>query len=212
MKLTHYGHACLLAEVGTARLLFDPGVLSEGFSHLEGLDAILISHQHPDHVDMDQLEALALRNPAAALFIDEGTLPFLPEQLSERAQVLHAGDEVEVSGVGITALGGMHEAVYGDVPGCANLGYLIDGGSLFHPGDSFHVPDVKVDVLALPTSGPWLKLADAIEYVRAVSPRVAVPIHERALASTDTHYELLEVFAPEQTTFTPLILGEESEL
>ncbi len=159
---------------------------------------------------MDQLDALARRNPGAALFVDEGTLPLLPAQLAQRARVLHAGDEVEVSGVAVTALGGTHEAVYGDVPGCANLAYLIDGGSLFHPGDSFHVPDVQVDVLALPTSGPWLKLADAIEYLRAVNPRIAVPIHERALASTDTHYELLGVFAPEQTTFLPLTLGEES--
>ena len=49
---------------------------------------------------------------------------------------------------------------------------------VLHPGDALSVPDKGIDTLLLPVSAPWLKLADVIDYVRAVAPRVALPIHD----------------------------------
>ena len=63
MELTHFGHSCLLAEFGVARLLFDPGTFSHGFEGITGLSAILITHQHPDHADPQRLPALVEANP-----------------------------------------------------------------------------------------------------------------------------------------------------
>jgi L-ascorbate metabolism protein UlaG (beta-lactamase superfamily) len=40
---------------------------------------------------------------------------------------------------------------------------------------------VAVDLLLVPVAGPWLKLSEAVDYVRAVRPRVAVPIHDAVL-------------------------------
>jgi len=44
------------------------------------------------------------------------------------------------------------------------------------------VPDVPVDTLLLPTSGPWTKLGEAADYLRAVKPRQVVEIHELMLS------------------------------
>lgn len=207
MRLTHFGHACVLVETDSSRLLFDPGTLSEGLEQIHDLDAVLVTHEHDDHVDLDRVRRLLAASPNAVLIADEATAASVAE-LAPRTRTVVPGDRVTVGGAVIDVLGGAHAPVYGDVPSCPNVAYLVDRGVFLHPGDSFVRPDSPVDVLALPISGPWLKLGDAIEYLRAVVPRVAVPIHERALASTDTHHELLGVFTPEETSFRPVALGE----
>jgi len=194
MRLTHLGHACLLAEVGDARMLFDPGVLS-GFDDVRDLDAVLITHQHPDHLDPARLGPLLAVNPGARLWVDQDTVtavPGLPEHT-----VVHRGDRFRIGATAIEVIGGLHAAVYGDVPGCTNAAYLIDDGALLHPGDSFTVPGRDVDVLAVPVDGPWLKLAEAVDYVRAVRPRVAVPVHEAETTDPAKYTGMLAAFAPD---------------
>ena len=194
MRLTHLGHACLLAEVGDARMLFDPGVLS-GFDDVRDLDAVLITHQHPDHLDPARLGPLLAANPGARLWVEQDTVtavPGLPEHT-----VVRRGDRFRIGGTAIEVIGGLHAAVYGDVPGCTNAAYLIDDGALLHPGDSFTVPGRDVDVLAVPVDGPWLKLAEAVDYVRAVRPRVAVPVHEGETTDPAKYTGMLAAFAPE---------------
>ena len=93
--------------------------------------------------------------------------------------------------------GGLHAAVYGDVPGCTNSAYLVDDGALFHPGDSFAAPPGPVDVLAVPIDGPWLKLSEAVDYVRLVAPRAAVPIHEGETTDPAKYAGMLAAFSPE---------------
>ncbi len=73
MKLTHLGHACLLVETGTARLLLDPGTMSD-FADVRDLDGVLVTHQHGDHLDTERLAALMTANPAATLVIDPDSL------------------------------------------------------------------------------------------------------------------------------------------
>jgi hypothetical protein len=57
-----------------------------------------------------------------------------------------------------------------------------------------------VDVLFLPTAAPWQKLADAVDYLREVAPRVAVPIHQAILAKPDLYYGHFGRLGPDRTT------------
>jgi L-ascorbate metabolism protein UlaG (beta-lactamase superfamily) len=175
MHITHLGHAAVLVETDSARLLIDPGTLSQ-VDATAAVDAVLITHQHPDHLDVELLHRIVGANPRAQVVVDPDTataVAGLP--LCTVAQV---GDRLTFGATTVDVLGGVHAAVFGDVPGCSNAAYLVDDGALLHPGDSFHVPVQDVDVLAVAVDGPWLKLAEAIEYVLSVAPRVAVPIHE----------------------------------
>ena len=93
MELTHFGHSCLLAEFGVARLLFDPGTFSHGFEGITGLSAILITHQHPDHADPQRLPALVEANPGAALYAD----PQTAAQLGGDWRAVHVGDDFTIT-------------------------------------------------------------------------------------------------------------------
>lgn len=87
------------------------------------------------------------------------------------------------AGFSVRAIGHEHAVVHPDIPRVANVGFLVEGMA-FHPGDSFAtIPEVSpVEVLFLPISAPWLKLAESIDYLRAVEHAVAVPIHDAFLS------------------------------
>ena len=187
MELTHLGHACLLVETDGARVLFDPGTFSSGFEQLTDLTAVVVTHQHRDHVDVERLPALLAANPGARLLAEPETVHQLREA-SIDAEPLHPGDEVDLAGVPLRGAGGHHAVIHPDVPRVGNVGMLLgrstsDGGSglLLHPGDAYDVAPSGVDVLALPLWAPWAKTWEMVDYLRAVSPAVAVPVHEGPL-------------------------------
>jgi L-ascorbate metabolism protein UlaG (beta-lactamase superfamily) len=211
MRLVHYGHSCLLLEIAGARLLFDPGAFSSGFEDLRDLDAVLITHQHYDHIDAEKLPALLAANPRAELITDPGSAETV-EKLELPARTADPGDTLTVGGAAINVLGGQHATIHADIPVVPNVGYLVEHGAFYHPGDSFFVPEQRIDVLGLPTAAPWLKAAEAVNYLREIAPRVAVPIHEAVLARPAMHYGLFTNLAPDGTEVRVVPRGEAVEL
>ncbi|WP_194892710.1 MBL fold metallo-hydrolase [Catenulispora pinisilvae] len=202
MRLTHFGHACMLVEIPApqtaTRILIDPGTYSTGFEELRDLDLILLTHAHPDHLDADRLRALAAHNPNATIVHSPGARGALAG-LATTAAV--PGDELVIAGVEIAVTGsGGHACIHPDLPGSDNNGYLINGRVL-HPGDALDQLSAAVEVLLVPVGGPWMKIGEGIDYVRAVAPRFAIPIHQAGLASIhqQLHYQLLRDLTPAQT-------------
>lgn len=177
MHIVHFGHACVLLDTGSARLLIDPGTLATGFEQTEGLDAVLITHQHFDHIDEKKLPAVLAANPGAKLVVDPDTVGIV-QKLGLDHIVAGVGDKLTFGGTTVDVIGGEHAEIYDGKPGITNAGYLVDGGAFLHPGDSLVRPGRDIDVLGVPVSAPWLKMGEAIDYVKDVKPRVAVPIHE----------------------------------
>lgn len=187
ISLTHFGHACVLAEIDDGpRILFDPGSYSTGFEDLTGLDAILITHEHHDHHDPARLAELIKVNPGAQVVTVDG------------------GD------FDVTVLAGHHALVHPDVPVpvVRNNAYQV-GDLLFHPGDSFTMPSGPVKILLLPTGAPWMKAGEAVDYLRSVAPEIAIPIHQDGLveAHQQLHYGLFRQLAPADTTVRVLDHG-----
>ncbi|WP_299559537.1 MBL fold metallo-hydrolase [uncultured Mycolicibacterium sp.] len=182
MHLTHFGHSCLLAQfpgAGTeTTVLFDPGIFSHGFEGITGLSAILITHQHPDHADPERLPALVEANPQAELYAD----PQTAAQLGEPWQAVHVGDELRIGHLRVRGVGGRHAVIHPEIPVIDNISYLVGDDEhparLMHPGDALYVPGEPVQVLATPAAAPWMKISEAVDYLRAVAPTHAVPIHQ----------------------------------
>ncbi|MCW2674400.1 MAG: metal-dependent hydrolase [Frankiales bacterium] len=202
MRITRYGHSCVLVEDGDGRVLLDPGVFSSGFEDLRGLTGVLITHQHTDHLDVDRVTRLLEANPEATLVTDEGTPLDLPRT------VVHAGDSLDL-GTSVSVHGSDHAVIHPDIPGIPNVGYLV-GGRFFTPGDAMTVPDADVEVLGLPTAAPWLKLTEAVGLLREVKPAMAFPVHDGMLAppGAGVWYGLFDRLSPGGTSFSPLVTGD----
>ena len=176
MRIIKYTHACVRLERDGAVLVIDPGTWSEPYA-LCGADAVLVTHEHTDHIDVLRLAGLGVPvyAPAGASIGRLDVIRVAP------------GDEFTAGGFRVAATGGRHAPVLGERPDCVNLGYLVEN-SLYHPGDSLHVPDRPVETLLVPMQAAWLKTAEAIGFVRAVAPERAFGIHdgqvnERGLSS-----------------------------
>ncbi|MCX5203358.1 MBL fold metallo-hydrolase [Streptomyces sp. NBC_00237] len=170
MRLTKYTHSCVrLERSDLGVLVVDPGAWSEPEA-LRGADAVLVTHEHADHIDVSHLRGLGI-----PVYAPEGAaVPGLD------AIEVRAGDAFNAAGFRVTAHGGSHARIYGDVPDCANLGYLIEE-TVYHPGDSLHAPDVPVPTLLVPLHAPWMRISEAIDFTRTVRPERAVGIHDAQL-------------------------------
>ncbi|MFI9202019.1 MBL fold metallo-hydrolase [Streptomyces sp. NPDC053048] len=179
MKLTKHSHACVRLEKNGRTLVIDPGGFSEEDAAV-GADAVLVTHEHPDHFDENRLRAALEANPAAELW----TLRSVAEQVSAafpgRVHTVGEGDAFTAAGFDVQVHGQLHAVIHPDIPRITNVGYLVDG-SLFHPGDALTLPGQPVETLMVPVMAPWSRVADVIDYIREVKPRRAIDIHDALL-------------------------------
>jgi L-ascorbate metabolism protein UlaG (beta-lactamase superfamily) len=208
MRISKFGHSCMLIDTDGIRVLIDPGSYSSGFESLSDLDALLLTHQHPDHFDQDRILDLLGRNDHTAVTADEQTAARLAEA-GRQVRTVHEDDRFAVGPVEVTVHGREHAVLHPDLPNVTNVGYFL-ADTVFHPGDALTVPDRPVGVLALPVGAPWLAIRDAIDYLRAVRPRIAVGVHEKALGSPQLSYGLIERFAADQGTRFVVLEGDDS--
>ncbi len=210
MQLTHFGHSCLLASfdgaAGPTTVLFDPGNFSHGFEGITGLDG------DPDHPSAPRPRrhrrgfrrwSRPTRRPPCIAD------PQTAAQLGGPWQAVNVGDELSIGHLTVRGAGGTHAVIHPEIPVIDNISYLVGDGEhpakLMHPGDALFVPDEPVDVLATPAAAPWMKISEAVDYLRAVAPTHAVPIHQaiidpigrpifygRLSEMTDTDFQVLE--------------------
>jgi len=189
MRLTKFFHSCLRLEHDDAVLVIDPGTLSEREA-LDGVDAVLITHEHFDHLDVEALADALGKRPSVAIYTHPDVVPKMGD-LAGVVNTVVAGDEFTAAGFRVRAYGGLHAIIHPDIPRVANLGFYLEDARLYHPGDSLHVPEQGVETLLVPVAAPWLKLHEAIDFVQAIRPKRSIGIHnaqlnERGLASVNS--------------------------
>ncbi|KAF4409822.1 MBL fold metallo-hydrolase [Streptomyces lycii] len=179
MQLTKKGHSCVRLEKDGRVLVIDPGGFSEPDAAV-GAEAVLVTHEHPDHFAEDRLRAALEADPEARIW----TLRSVADQLSAafpgRVTTVGHGDTFRAAGFDVEVHGELHAVIHPDIPRITNVGYFVDG-SVFHPGDALTVPGRPVETLMLPVHAPWNKIAEVIEYVREVAPRQALDVHDGLL-------------------------------
>ncbi|MCF4136362.1 MBL fold metallo-hydrolase [Streptomyces sp. Tue 6430] len=182
MKLTKHAHACVTVEKDGTRVVIDPGTFTpDAAEAVSQAQAVLITHEHFDHFDEDLVAGALAARPELQVYCTAAVTAALGDQ-DARVHTVTAGDTFAVGSLDVTVHGRRHALIHADVPCPDNVGYLLDDGALYHPGDAYFAPDVPVHTLLLPTSGPWTNLGEAADYVRAVKPKRIIQIHELMLS------------------------------
>jgi len=179
MRFTKLGHSCVSLEKDGIVLVIDPGTFSDAAAALYRAAAVMVTHEHPDHLDADAIRAALEVYPDLTLWAN----PSVTAQFSEfggRVHEIRHGDALSVANFDEHVYGRDHALIHQDIPLVLNTGFLVDG-DLFHPGDSFTVPEEPVQTLLVPISAPWLKAGDMIDYFREVGPARGYAIHDAIL-------------------------------
>jgi L-ascorbate metabolism protein UlaG (beta-lactamase superfamily) len=191
------GHGSVLLELDGVRLLADP-LLRRRVAHLRRavplppaplleIDAVLITHQHLDHLDLPSLELIGRELP---LVVPQVAGPLLRRRHFHNVTEVVEGDVVNFGDVRVIAVPALHDGrrlLFGE--SAAALGYVIEGSRrVYLAGDTGLFAGMQelrpLDAAALPvwgwgpTLGPGhLSPEEAAEAVVLLDPRVAVPIH-----------------------------------
>ncbi len=170
--LTKLAHACLLVETNGKRILLDPGIFTaqdERFDvgMVDGVDRILITHEHADHVNVELVRSILERSNDAEI----ETTPSLQAILSDQ--------DVDAVTEGTPQFAAPHERIPIG-PGPENTGFHVEG-ILSHPGDSHSFVET-MPILAMPFAAPWGSLVGGVDRTRLVGPRYVIPIHDYFLS------------------------------
>lgn len=209
MRLIKYTHACVRLESHGRSLLLDPGIWAEDAA-FEGVNEILVTHEHFDHVDAERLALASAANPDLVVYAPSPVADTL-DAAGITTHTVESGDSFTSAGFKIRVVGGAHAEIYDGLPGCANVGYIIDG-AVYHPGDSLFVPHSPIETVLVPTSAPWLKLAEAIEFLRALRPKRAYSIHDAMLSDKGEQGVDRWLSLKGETTYGRIPVGESVSL
>ncbi|MCS6576487.1 MBL fold metallo-hydrolase [Curtobacterium poinsettiae] len=185
MEVTKLEHACQIITEGNTRLVLDPGNFTRPVD-VTGVVAVVVTHEHQDHVTPEQLHRILAADPDAVVFGPEGVRAALADS-GIAVEVVTDGDHRTVGPFELSFHGTRHQLIHSSVPIVDNTGVLVNG-RLFHPGDSYTDPGVPVEVLAAPVGAPWLKVGEMMDAVAAIAPSRAYPIHEATLS--DIGYDM----------------------
>lgn len=178
MKVTKLEHSGVIVEENDKRIVFDPVEFEKKLPELSNVVAIIITHKHGDHLQKDKIEKIQKENPEARLLVVEDAADEVVG-----AEVVRPGDVIKAGEFELEVFGENHaEIVAGEVP-CKNIGVVVNR-KLINPGDSFDIPNEKVDsaVLLVANAAPWLKIAESMKYVEKMQPRIVIPVHDALLS------------------------------
>lgn len=197
-RLTWVGHSTVRIELDGVVLLTDP-LLRMRVTHLRrlanlapqahaGIDAVLISHAHYDHLDVPSLRAIGKQ---VTMVVPRGVGKFLTRRGFHKVVELDEGETADINGVVVRAVFAEHSSLrVATIAGTPALGYIAEGSQrIYFAGDTDLFPGMAhlagdLDVALMPIAG-WGKSTgpghlgprEAAEALAILQPRVGIPIH-----------------------------------
>lgn len=215
MKITKLGHCCLILETNRVKIVTDPGSFTDAQNEIEGINIILITHEHQDHFHVQSIKTMLAKNPNAVV-VTNGSVGALLEKEGIHSTRVGDGEKTEINGVMIEGFGKDHAPIYGTMGLVENTAYLVNG-EFYFPGDNFHPPTAgqvlrPISVLALPVAGPWMKMSDAINFAKQVNAKKAFGVHDGMIMPFFRGFigNAFKMFVP-NTEYIALADGESKE-
>jgi len=211
MKVTKLEHATLILEEAGKTLVLDPGFYTRPMNGYQNVVAVVITHNHDDHVHEDQIAKIVKDNPDVVIL---GTKEVTDRLSSFGAKAVAHGDFHQLGPFTAEFFGDLHIEIHRSIPLIQNCGVMIND-VLYYPGDSYTQPDRTVKYLACPSSAPWLKIGDVMDFVAAVKPEHSFPTHNIHLSEQGhqmNNSRIKQVTEEHGGSFSYLLPGESLEL
>lgn len=204
MKIIKYPQSNFLVEADGSRILIDPGILTfKKFKPQDfgSLDAIFVSHQHPDHLEIDSLKFWS--DQGIKIYGNSDVVTLLSKE-SIKTKELTAGKEIKIGGFNIDPVDLPHfknlwcnkcndkvtpDTINNDkkcklhpkeepkkIDGPPNTGFIINE-LFFHPGDGMKVEDLSVKSASIPIGGPTVDYEMAWDFVDSLKAQAIIPMH-----------------------------------
>lgn len=192
------------------RLFFDPIEIESTLPVLENVLAIIITHNHGDHLQPEKVQEIRDRNPEVRILVPSDAV-----ELIDKAEVVSPGDTLDMGNFNLVFFGGEHAAVIpGKVP-CQNLGVIVNK-SYVNPGGSYDVVELaeRPEVLFCASVAPWCRVSETMNYIETTKPKMVVPVHNGLLSDfgNGIYNNLLRQAAEKvDAEFAPLAIGESIE-
>ena len=187
VKITWLGHDGFRIQNGQV-VYIDPFQIESGDPKA---DLLLISHEHFDHCNPDDLKKVVTPNTvvvAHAQSKDE-----LSKVKVKEVKIIKPGDKIKIGDVNVEAVPAYNVNKFRE-PGKAfhpkedgKLGFVVTvkGVRIYHTGDSDHIPEMRglrPDIALVPVSGTYVMTSqEAVEAVASIDPKVAIPMHYGAI-------------------------------
>jgi len=196
-RIEFVGHSTVLVDLDGVRLLTDP-LLRNRVAHLRrvapvdakalrGVDAVLISHAHYDHLDLPSLEKLGRKLPVV---VPRGLGGLLRKRRFEAVVEVEVGETIRIGKLAVRVVPAEHEGDRGPFGASADaIGYVITGSkTVYFAGDTDLFAEMSrlgsVDAALVPiwgwgprTGAGHLDPKRAAEAVALLRPGLVVPIH-----------------------------------
>ncbi|TGE06420.1 MBL fold metallo-hydrolase [Hymenobacter fodinae] len=181
MRITKYIHSCLLFELDGQQLLFDPGK----FSFNEGLvkpdvfkdvSVIVITHDHPDHLDVEALQKIVALRQAIIITNREVATKLHAHGLTVQ---IHEEGPLDVGAFQLQAIPVQHEAILDST--LPQMTAWLVNGQVLNPADSFAqnlLQFAGVELLVLPVTAPFLTELVVADFVLKMRPKQILPVHD----------------------------------
>jgi len=165
-------------DVNGTKIMTDPGSFTTAQDSVTGISILIITHEHQDHYHAQSVAAIVKNNPDVEVVCNNSVAALIvKENIPCKVNVVTDGQSITLHDVLIEAFGTEHAIIYGEMGKCENTGYMV-ASKFYFPGDNLHAPGKAVDVLALPTAGPWMKMSEALEYAKLIKARIAFGVHD----------------------------------
>lgn len=168
-------HSSFRIESSGKIIYFDPFQIKQD----KPADYIFITHNHPDHMSIDDIKKIA----------NENTLIICPKECEKQLKdftlkVVVPGEKFELGNISVEAVPAYNNTKLFHPKKDLKVGYIIEleKQRIYHAGDTDFIPEMRkmknIHIAMVPIGGFYtMEAKEAAEAINAIKPDIAVPMH-----------------------------------
>jgi enterochelin esterase-like enzyme/L-ascorbate metabolism protein UlaG (beta-lactamase superfamily) len=176
LKIAFVGHGTLMFDFAGKIIHIDPVSMMTDYSKMPKADLVLITHDHPDHLDPASVQLI--RKPDTQIILPQACASRITD-----GTVMNNGDTKTIDGIKIEAVPA-YNLVQSFHPKGNGNGYILTFGDkrVYVAGDTENIPELRdiknIDIAFLPMNLPFTMTPEmCAEAARVIKPKILYPYH-----------------------------------